>query len=325
MSVYVIHVAFSCFPVLLFYRWPPIVRYPCPVYSAKYFHSVVCLLLFLFPFIIFLNSGAPKESMCAGRDCSPALNVLAGPPTDNGKQPPPPAGYGQPPPPAGYGQPPPPAGYGQPPPPAGYGQPPPPAGYGQPPPPAGYGQPPPPAGYGQPPCGVYKPPDDYAEVQKWEGENEWETSMLGAPCSEPLFCLGACCCPWCCAFLQRKKLLENDWSRYLCCAGLCGDRNCCVCEGCEPCCLCLESCFCLPCAAHGNRFMVLQHYNLQNDCCDSVIIWCAYLCSCLACLLNDESLKTIADVFFYIVIGCMLSQHQHQMKKQGYPREQTME
>ncbi|SCU66451.1 uncharacterized protein TEOVI_000031000 [Trypanosoma equiperdum] len=271
MSVYVIHVAFSCFPVLLFYRWPPIVRYPCPVYSAKYFHSVVCLLLFLFPFIIFLNSGAPKESMCAGRDCSPALNVLAGPPTDNGKQPPPPAGYGQ------------------------------------------------------PPCGVYKPPDDYAEVQKWEGENEWETSMLGAPCSEPLFCLGACCCPWCCAFLQRKKLLENDWSRYLCCAGLCGDRNCCVCEGCEPCCLCLESCFCLPCAAHGNRFMVLQHYNLQNDCCDSVIIWCAYLCSCLACLLNDESLKTIADVFFYIVIGCMLSQHQHQMKKQGYPREQTME
>ncbi|AAZ13153.1 hypothetical protein, conserved [Trypanosoma brucei brucei TREU927] len=297
MSVYVIHVAFSCFPVLLFYRWPPIVRYPCPVYSAKYFHSVVCLLLFLFPFIIFLNSGAPKESMCAGRDCSPALNVLAGPPTDNGKQPaslPPDAGWKTPPT-AMDDQ----------------------FLYGVYVPPAAYGKLHNRGNLDESAEGLLSVP--YGGAQKWEGENEWETSMLGAPCSEPLFCLGACCCPWCCAFLQRKKLLENDWSRYLCCAGMfCGSR-CCVCEGCEPCCLCLESCFCLACAVYGNRFIIRKHYNLQNDCCDSVIIWCAYLCSCLACLLNDESLKTIADVFFYIVIGCMLSQHQHQMKKQGYP------
>ncbi|KAG8342984.1 hypothetical protein TRVL_06184 [Trypanosoma vivax] len=138
-----------------------------------------------------------------------------------------------------------------------------------------YGQPPPAQGYvANGPCFNYVPPKKFGDVKKHEGTNKWETSMLGAPCSEPRFCLGACCCPLYCAFLQRKKLLMDDWSRYVCCAGLCGDCNFCVCSGLETCCLCLEVWCCLSFAVHGNRFMVLQRYNLENDCCDLMVVWC---------------------------------------------------
>ncbi|RNF12704.1 uncharacterized protein Tco025E_06416 [Trypanosoma conorhini] len=265
-------------------------------------------------------------------------------------------GYGQPQ--SGYGQPyqpgcgQPQPGYGQPyqpgyvQPQPGYGQPYQPD-YGQPKP--GYGQPYQP-GYGQaasgnalpvgstpvPPATTtpavpaqpsyfdYTAPASYAEVQQWEGSHEWATSMCHAPCSEPCFCLAACFCPCCCTIMQRKKLLLGDWSRYICCAGLCGNLNCCAGDSLGPCCMCLEASLFLGCAVHGNRFMVLQHYNLENDCCDTAVMCLACILGVLAMILHNDSVKMLADIAFYATIGCMLAQHEHQMKKFGYPRGQNM-
>ncbi|KAH8614529.1 hypothetical protein ERJ75_000675900 [Trypanosoma vivax] len=249
-------------------------------------------------------------------------------------QPPPAQGYvanGPPHPHPGYGQPPPAQGCvanGPPHPQPGYGQPPPAQGYvanGPPHPQPGYGQPPPAQGYvANGPCFNYVPPKKFGDVKEHEGTNKWETSMLGAPCSEPCFCLAACCCPLCCTFLQRKKLLMDDWSRYVCCAGLCGDCNFCVCTGLEPCCLCLEVCCCLSCAVHGNRFMVLQHYNLENDWCDLMIILCGCICELIAVLIDLDDMSVVLDILFCMTISCLLAQHEHQMKVKGYPCEQGM-
>ena len=39
----------------------------------------------------------------------------------------------------------------------------------------------------------------------------------------------------------------------------------------------------------------------------------------IACILNNEALENIADLVYYVVIGCMLAQHELQMKTFGYP------
>ena len=173
---------------------------------------------------------------------------------------------------------------------------------------------------------TYKPPNG-AEQMKLEGENntnKWETGLLGSCCAEPLVCMFGFCCGPCCACKQRKRLLMNDMSRYMCCAGMWGPSCTQHCNKCtkdkETCCLCLESFCCLGCAVHGNRYMVMQHYGLQNDCIDVAIMWCACICQILACLCDSEELRNLADCIFYMVMGCMLAQHEHQMNKQGYPK-----
>ncbi|KEG12918.1 hypothetical protein DQ04_01331050 [Trypanosoma grayi] len=70
--------------------------------------------------------------------------------------------------------------------------------------------------------------------------------------------------------------------------------------------------------------MVLQHYNLKNDCCDIAVMCGACILSILAIILQNDSLKLLADIMYYVTIGCMLAQHEHQMKKFGYPRGQNM-
>ncbi|KAG8342038.1 hypothetical protein TRVL_07137 [Trypanosoma vivax] len=108
----------------------------------------------------------------------------------------------------------------------------------------------------------------------------------------------------------------DDWSRYVCCAGLCGDCNFCVCSGLEPCCLYLEVWCCLSFAVHENRFMVLQQYNLENDWCDLIIVWCGCI-AYVAHLMNVGDMSVLLDVLFCITIGCLSAQHEHQMRVRG--------
>lgn len=235
-------------------------------------------------------------------------------------------GHGQ----QGYGHQPQGQGYGQ----QGYGQ----QGYGAAPHNYGGGQQS--GGYVQPGYGgghgmqanhpssrqfTYQPPNGRNEVKEFgKVGNKWHTSLLQACCAEPLTCIVGYFIPWCCVCQQRKKLLMDDYNNYECCAGMWG-RSCtekcnkCT-KGNEPACLCLESFCCLGCAIHANRFMVMQHYGLQNDCCDVFIMWLSCICSVIACLLGDENLENLADLIYYIVIGCMLAQHEHQLKECGYPQ-----
>ncbi|CCD14225.1 unnamed protein product [Trypanosoma congolense IL3000] len=180
-------------------------------------------------------------------------------------------------------------------------------------------------GYGQPPH--VERSGGLANEPAGEGGNvvnEWKTGLLVAPCRQPCFCLGSCFCPCCCTFMQRKKLLQGDWSRYTCCAGICCEKTCCVIKKCEPCCLCLETCCCLGCALHGNRFMIREHYGLQNDCCDDILMCAGACCGILACCTEKKAVKSIADILFFCTIGCVLAQHEHQMKVCGYPRGHEM-
>ena len=170
----------------------------------------------------------------------------------------------------------------------------------------------------------YRPPNGRDDVKALgQAGEKWQTDLCKSCCAEPVTCLVGYVVPWCCVCSQRKTLLMEDLNNYECCAGMWG-RSCtekcnkCT-KGKEPLCLCLESVCCLGCAIHANRFIVMQHYGLQNDCCDVFIMHLACICSIIACLLQDENLENLADLIYYIVIGCMLAQHQHQMSQIGYP------
>jgi hypothetical protein len=162
-----------------------------------------------------------------------------------------------------------------------------------------------------------------AQVKQWAGANEWATPMLTACVAEPVTCLLGVIAPWCCVYQQRVKLLMGNMAYYECCAGMWGPywTDCCngYTSGNEAMCLCLESTFCLSCAIHGNRWMVMQHYNLSWDCCDIAIIWIACICGIIGAIIGNEHLENLANQLYYLTIGCMLAQHEHQMKVQGYP------
>eukprot|EP00760_Papus_ankaliazontas_P012083 PhM_4_TR15183/c7_g1_i1/m.41425 len=171
---------------------------------------------------------------------------------------------------------------------------------------------------------TYRPPESKSDMKDWNAQGKWVVEHLCcAGFKDPLFCCTACFCPWCMAYSQRKKLLMGNMQYYECCAGIngrmCTSRmNKCT-KGNEECCLCIEVCCCLGCSVHGNRWMVQQHYGLENTCCDVFIMYLACFCSILACLTGEESLETISDIIYYSMISCMLTQHEIQMKQCGYP------
>eukprot|EP01060_Flectonema_neradi_P020806 TRINITY_DN28306_c0_g1_i1.p1 TRINITY_DN28306_c0_g1~~TRINITY_DN28306_c0_g1_i1.p1 ORF type:complete len:266 (+),score=49.23 TRINITY_DN28306_c0_g1_i1:64-861(+) len=229
--------------------------------------------------------------------------------------------------PAGYG-----SGY---PPPQGYQ--PPTQGFGgqQPVPQQGYPaqQPgyPPASGPGYPATGAnqwwYQPPpskDSVHETLKVQ-KNEWDVPLLLACTKEPLWCICGFFCAPCTAFAQRRKLVladkdEANWRNYQCCAGMCcADKTDKCTKGNECFCAALESCCCLGCAAHANRYMVMVHYGLEYTCCDLFLFYLSFCCSIVAMITGDDTLQSLADLLFYILMGCMHAQHENEMKKHGYP------
>lgn len=170
---------------------------------------------------------------------------------------------------------------------------------------------------------TYQPPQGHKEAKAYKGPNKWETTLLGAPCSDPICFLAGCCLPCCTAYDQRKKLLLNDISRYICCAGMWGPECTAKCTSCtkgkEHCCMCVEMICCLSCAVSGNRYMIASHYSLETDCYDVYLMYLACILSCIAMIIGSKELENIADLVYHIVMGCLLAQHNHQMTKKGYP------
>ena len=174
------------------------------------------------------------------------------------------------------------------------------------PPPQGYAQPgfagapvpgqPVQQGYQQTPA-WYQPPEKKGDLQEiTDGfKAEWETPLLLAGFSQPLWCCAGFFCAPCASFAQRRKLLmvdkdENNWKYYQCCGGIMGQGCTSKCKSCtegnECCCLALEACCCLGCSVHGNRFMVQVHYGLENTCCDIFLFWLSCICQIVACILQ---------------------------------------
>ena len=65
--------------------------------------------------------------------------------------------------------------------------------------------------------------------------------------------------------------------------------------------------------------MVQSHYNLETDCYDVFLMYLACIISCIAMILGNEELENLADLVYHLVMGCLLAQNHHQMKKLGYP------
>jgi hypothetical protein len=174
----------------------------------------------------------------------------------------------------------------------------------------------------QPPSSSYAPPYSRDDFKIWRGVNHWTTSTGCALCEMPVFCLSACMLPCVCVFKQRKALLNHRMIDYECCAGTCGRYHTDSCNkwtrGNEEFCLGAEVIFCLGCAIHGNRWMLMQYYNLENDFVDSLVLVLSYLCLPLSFFMQDDALENLADVAYMPCAGCAVTQLNHHVKVFGF-------
>lgn len=125
-------------------------------------------------------------------------------------------------------------------------------------------------------------------------------------------------------YFLRRKVLEGDMSRYVCCQGY--TNICCFQAGtlgeqyCPDVCLCCESCCCNGFAISASRMYMMDRYQLASDPCDYRLIRinnCIQILSCFCNILAviDEKFQhlagiidRIADFFYHLVSGCMTAQ-----------------
>eukprot|EP00466_Bigelowiella_natans_P007232 jgi/Bigna1/89008/estExt_fgenesh1_pg.C_420069 len=147
--------------------------------------------------------------------------------------------------------------------------------------------------------------------------NEWQTSMLKAPCADPAYCCFACFCAPCVVYMQRDEILGEE-GKYKCCLGI---FPCCQMDLPKIPCLCCEICCCIGLAASANRIFVMQRLQIKPDPCDQYIICCSNIMQCLAifarCFCDDQTancIENIADLIFCIVLACMNTQTNYEVK-----------
>lgn len=168
-----------------------------------------------------------------------------------------------------------------------------------------------------------------------KGRNTFDKSLMDSNCT-PL-CLAGCCCPFCCAYYTRYKVLGDSLQNYTCCqgyancccfqAGKCGERDC------PEFCLCLESCFCVGLSISTTRLYIMDQYAIKPDGCDNRLIRCV---NCLICVSNicdilaiifpvlqdcATILDCIADLAFYSMVGCMVSQVHRELEVRRKDKE----
>jgi len=160
------------------------------------------------------------------------------------------------------------------------------------------------------------------------GTNQWKIGMFWTPCESPCLFLFNCLCAPCGAYRQRERLLGDQ--PYVCCMGSFP----CLCLA-DPCdkvpFLCCEVCLCTICAVTANRAYIQRTKGVMNDRCDNCLIWTTCICQWLICILQilgqpvDPSLENAVDCFYYIVVGCMLTQQDLEIDAdQPAPQPQVM-
>eukprot|EP01028_Stygiella_incarcerata_P010420 TRINITY_DN5392_c0_g1_i1.p1 TRINITY_DN5392_c0_g1~~TRINITY_DN5392_c0_g1_i1.p1 ORF type:complete len:224 (-),score=44.75 TRINITY_DN5392_c0_g1_i1:266-937(-) len=177
-------------------------------------------------------------------------------------------------------------------------------------------------------------------------ENEWQVGLCSTCYKDSGEFLKNCLCSCCSAYAERKKILQDDMSLYVCCNGVCfGDKIPCQ-KDCPEFCLCLESFCCITCAIHGNRNYLLEKYWIKDSCIEKCFLHCCggsstatvkgpnpmkglcAICRCLPiigdcpcikegeqCCPDNVECKFPCDC----VSACFLTQHAIEMKKRAYP------
>lgn len=175
----------------------------------------------------------------------------------------------------------------------------------------------------------------------------FKTDMMNAPCADPLCCLASCFCPCPAAFVNRKRALEGDMTKYTCCQGYYDGVCCCSPGECGEqsapnLCLCLEVTCCHSCAVYSTRSLVMDQKNLQSDPMDRRIVRFNNFCQGLACLCWIAALisgsrdvrdcarcaSLAADLTYCTVQACMSTQVYYELQphtKADGPAYQNME
>jgi len=154
--------------------------------------------------------------------------------------------------------------------------------------------------------------------------NAFKTTLFDAPCNDPACCAAACFCHWCVQFELRRKVLNYDMTKYICCQGYA--NNCCFTAGtcgeqsCPEVCLCCEVLL-FPCLSiSATRLYVMDAKGLQSDPCDRRMIRCnnclqllSCVCSILAIFcaqLRDvaQLIRCIAEITYCTISSCMAAQ-----------------
>uniref|UniRef100_A0A7S1A1W9 Uncharacterized protein n=1 Tax=Noctiluca scintillans TaxID=2966 RepID=A0A7S1A1W9_NOCSC len=147
---------------------------------------------------------------------------------------------------------------------------------------------------------------------------EWQVQLFETCFKAPIpFCFG-CLCPCCMVCLQRKEILEIVGEPYVCCGGMfpCGPLGSPQNENC----LYLEGCCCTGCAISANRYIIQTRFNKRNTACDDCILWAVCIANLLVCIGQfvcedmPEGLEECVDCATMIVDGCMLAQHDVELK-----------
>mgnify|MGYP003386238826 CR=1 FL=1 len=129
----------------------------------------------------------------------------------------------------------------------------------------------------------------------------------------------------CAQYSLRKKVLEDDMSKYSCFQGYyticcCIKAGTCNEDSCPDFCAFMEGCFCNCVAISASRVYVMEKYNVSSDACDYRLIRinnCLQLISCFCDILAiiDGSFRQIAriidhiaDCFYHTISGCMTAQ-----------------
>jgi len=154
--------------------------------------------------------------------------------------------------------------------------------------------------------------------------------MFCAPCESPLsFCFNCMCAP-CGAYVQREKLLGD--SPYYCCMG--NFPFLCLANPCDKVpWLCCEVLCCTVCAVTANRAYIQRTKGVMNSGCDDCLIWTTCICQWTVCLCDTfgyqcpPAIENAVDCFYYLVIGCMLTQQEIEIDENFTappPKQQTM-
>ena len=157
---------------------------------------------------------------------------------------------------------------------------------------------------------------------------KWQTDMLSAPCSEPIWCGASFCCAPCVQYTLRTRALGGDMAAYRCCqgyfdiccfrAGKCGDEGNCAC-------LALEVCCCPQFAVQGTRFYLMDTRLIASGPTDNKLLRFSnflqvFACACevSACVCGECGdaamiIRCCANSVFATLVGCMSAQVAHEL------------
>mmetsp|Transcript_120526 Transcript_120526/g.180016 ORF Transcript_120526/g.180016 Transcript_120526/m.180016 type:complete len:189 (-) Transcript_120526:45-611(-) len=159
--------------------------------------------------------------------------------------------------------------------------------------------------------------------------NEWKIGVLETLIQEPFYvCLGCVFAP-CFAFKQRSRILHDNLENYRCCGQLYCD-SCNLSEDrCPAACLCMETCFCFPCAVVSNRYLIQREYQIRTSMFDKVIIMVLAIARIIFRIVQIfvpmPKVDCLCDCLYSVVTGCIQAQQEAELDYQRSPAKMKME